>query len=176
MIGSTGDSAVGMPTEECKAQMEELFCHIIEADEDITRYRLRMVNVVSALLQHGISRGSRAYATKGQREIALEVEEIMIRDIHRQYTVNELSDQYDISPSALKKYFSLVFGKPISVYMREKRVEMAKKLLSESNISIGDIALKVGYAHQGKFGTVFKNATGSTPLDYRRQYRRVGTQ
>lgn len=47
-------------------------------------------------------------------------------------------------------------------------MQEAARLLAETNRSVADIALSVGYESQSKFGNVFKRKYGHTPLEYRR--------
>lgn len=93
---------------------------------------------------------------------------MITKDLNRHYTITDIAAMYGISPSALKKYFEVVYGIPISFYLKEKRILLAKKRLSEIKDSVGTIAAACGYANQGKFGSVFKECTGMTPLEYRR--------
>lgn len=112
-----------------------------------------------------------AYVTKGQRRIATEAVNRINHDLQADCTVERLAAQTGTSPSSLKKYFSLIYGCPISEYVRGRRMEQACLFLRETDLSVGDVAEKVGYANQGKFGSVFKKYTGHTPLEYRRRYR-----
>lgn len=111
------------------------------------------------------------YVTKGQRRIVTETENRINQNLQMDCTVEELAAQAKVSPSSLKKYFSLIYGCPISEYVRGKRIEQACVFLKETDMSVGEVAERVGYAHQGKFGAVFKKYTGHTPLEYRRRYR-----
>ena len=127
------------------------------------------------LLQHGkIQRLKEApYLTKGQKAIVTEVERILTQDLSRHITIDHLARQHGISPSSLKKYFTQIYGMPISKYLRAQRMELACRLLRETKQSISDIAAAAGYSNQGKFGSAFKAHTGKTPLEYRRlQYER----
>ncbi len=82
--------------------------------------------------------------------------------------------QHGISPSALKKYFEAVYGQPISFYLRGKRMDFARQRLAQTKDSVGSIAAGCGYASQGKFGAVFRECTGMSPLEYRRRsYRKT---
>ena len=83
----------------------------------------------------------------------------------------QLAELAGVSPASLKKYFSQVYGVPISVYLRTMRMARAKELLSSTALRISDIADAVGYENQGKFGAAFRRETGVTPLEYRRLYR-----
>lgn len=113
----------------------------------------------------------KAYVTSGQKRIADEAEKCICRDLKTFYTVEQLAARAGVSPSSLKKYFAMVYGCPISEYIRGKRMEYACSLLRDTDQSIADIAEQTGYAHQGKFGAVFKKYTGQAPLEYRRKNR-----
>ena len=60
---------------------------------------------------------------------------------------------------------------PIASYVKEYRMEQARKLLRETNDSMAVIAQKVGYETQGKFTKAFKEASQVLPTEYRKQYQ-----
>lgn len=110
---------------------------------------------------------------------AMSRQEELIRRIHGQltehldkrYTIEELSRQYLINTSSLKKIFREVYGMPVAAYMKEYRIRRAMELLSDTDESISSIASKVGYETQGKFTNAFKAQTRMTPSAYRRKSR-----
>ncbi|MNW22203.1 HTH-type transcriptional regulator YesS [compost metagenome] len=53
-------------------------------------------------------------------------------------------------------------------FLAELRVRKAKELLDNTQDSIQDIALQIGYANAITFGRVFKRVTGMTPGDHRK--------
>ena len=111
------------------------------------------------------------FLTRGQRAAALKASEAMSEDLRCQIGLPQLAELAGVSPASLKKYFSQVYGVPISVYLRTMRMARAKELLSSTALRISDIADAVGYENQGKFGAAFRRETGVTPLEYRRLYR-----
>ena len=137
--------------------------------EDYRFYSLELLYLLAAGHTRMIKQ---AYVTSGQRRVAGEAEKCICRDLKTVYTVEQLASKAGVSPSSLKKYFAMVYGCPISEYSRGKRMEYACTLLRDTDQSIADIAEQTGYAHQGKFGTVFKKHTGQTPLEYRRRNRK----
>lgn len=158
---------------ECERLMALLCSHLEAADWRISDYRLHLLLLLCALVNNGTAPvAEQFYVTKGQRHIADEVEQMITRDLRRHYTIADMAAIYGISPSALKKYFEAVYGLPISFYLREKRILLAKQRLSETKDSVGMIAAACGYANQGKFGSVFRECTGMSPLEYRRLYYR----
>lgn len=86
-------------------------------------------------------------------------------------TINDLAERYEMSPN----YFSSMFKKEVQQstvnYMTEIRMEEARKLLERSDLSVVDIARKVGYEDSQYFFRVFKKHVGMTPLSYREQNR-----
>lgn len=70
-------------------------------------------------------------------------------------------------------YFSSTFKKQMGTgflsYLNEHRIAQAKLLLKNSNMSIIDVAVAVGFENQSYFSKIFKSLTGMTPRQYRNQ-------
>ena len=68
-------------------------------------------------------------------------------------------------------YFSRLFKKEVGVnlsqYILHKRIETAKQMLAETERSIVDISVSVGFREHNYFGKIFKKFTGATPSEYR---------
>lgn len=108
------------------------------------------------------------YLTKGQRKIVSEVHDQLVSSPDTDVTVEALAKKYGISPISLNKYFSIMYGDTVHKYLQSYRMDYAAKLLADTDKSIADIALDVGYENQGKFATLFKRIYGMSPLEYRR--------
>lgn len=104
----------------------------------------------------------------GQYRIALDCERRITADLSRKLTITSMAADYKISPSSLKKFFTMVYGCGISEYLQTMRMKEAACLLAEENLSIMQVAAKVGYENQSKFSAVFKKHTGHAPLEYKR--------
>ncbi len=57
----------------------------------------------------------------------------------------------------------------------QKRIEAAKKLLSETEIPIAQIALEIGFQSQSRFTTLFRRLTGTTPRAFRGKHGFLGS-
>lgn len=68
-------------------------------------------------------------------------------------------------------YFSTLFKKEtgvnFSTYLLNLKIDNAKLLLKNSNLSLINIAIELGFDNQSYFSNVFKKATGMTPKQYR---------
>lgn len=109
--------------------------------------------------------------TTGQVEIAKQVMEILTKDLSQHTSVETLAGMFGISPSSIKNYFRGVYGKNISVYLRESRMSAAALVLRDGNQPVAEIASAVGYENASKFSAAFKSFFGESPLEYRRQSR-----
>lgn len=82
-------------------------------------------------------------------------------------TLKKLADYLHINESYLSKLFKKEMNTSYSDYLNSIRIKRSKELLKNSNMSIIDIALYVGYDNQSYFTKVFKKVTDSTPKKYR---------
>lgn len=67
--------------------------------------------------------------------------------------------------------FKKEIGMNISEYVLQERVNMAKEMLTKTDLTVGSIAASVGYNNFSHFSKMFKKATEINPKDYRRLYR-----
>lgn len=111
------------------------------------------------------------FYTSVQVEIAKKAELMLTADLKQHIPIKQVAKQFGISETSLKNYFRGVYGKNISDYLRDLRMSIAQKLLVETNMSISEIALQIGYTKQGRFAEIFRKNFQMTPLDYRRMER-----
>lgn len=68
----------------------------------------------------------------------------------------------------LGQLFKNETGVMFTVYLNDKRVEEAKRLLLATKMNVVDIGVKVGYSNNNHFFSVFKKLMGVSPTEYRR--------
>ncbi len=83
-------------------------------------------------------------------------------------TIDQLADRYYLSPYYFHRMFSVIVGKAIAEYIRDRRLEHACVLLSETDKPILDIGLDCGYDSAQSFSRAFKNCYGVPPVEYRK--------
>lgn len=66
------------------------------------------------------------------------------------------------------RYIKKVFGKGFSQLLAEERIRVARRLLTETELSVESIALETGYTNTSGFYKLFCNTYGMTPADFRR--------
>ncbi|MCY4044011.1 MAG: AraC family transcriptional regulator [Cellvibrionales bacterium] len=56
-------------------------------------------------------------------------------------------------------------------WLKKKRMHQAQRLLVTTELSVQEIAFRVGYLDANNFSTAFKQVIGSSPVQYKRQYQ-----
>ena len=95
-----------------------------------------------------------------------------IRTYIRENYMNEISmqdaaRQFNYSDAYFCKLFKQCFDQNFTSYLTNFRINEAKRLLKDKNISIKDAGMKVGYYDSNYFAKVFKRVTGMIPSEYR---------
>ncbi|MFL0377605.1 helix-turn-helix domain-containing protein [Paenibacillus amylolyticus] len=86
-------------------------------------------------------------------------------------SLKHLSDRFQITGKHASYLFKTEFNMKFVDFVTELRMKETEQLLLNTDYSLQDIALKVGYANGITLGRVFKRVTGITPGDYRRLKR-----
>ena len=105
-----------------------------------------------------------------QLETIRRVHDLLTENLGRRYTIDELSKQFLINPSSLKEMFKTVYGKSLAAHIKEHRMELASQLLRSTDMSVAEIAVRVGYENQSKFSAEFKKSTGKLPTEFRKDF------
>ncbi len=80
-------------------------------------------------------------------------------------TIEALAHLCATNESKLKKVFKKVYKSTIYTYIQQLRLEEANLLLREELMTIGEVAKRVGYKHQGHFSKLFFETYGVYPKD-----------
>lgn len=82
---------------------------------------------------------------------------------------SNLSDLFYLDPDYASKLFKKETGISFKNYIIMKRIEVAKNLLTTTDLPINTIADNVGYGNYSYFTRLFKKITGMTPVEYRKE-------
>lgn len=84
-------------------------------------------------------------------------------------SVTDVGRSVHLSGSYLSHIFSETFGRTLTEYLTDVRVEYAKKLLAKPELSISEVAYESGFEDVSYFSRVFKKAEGITPRDFKKK-------
>lgn len=85
--------------------------------------------------------------------------------------IDIIADYVNLNATYMCRIFKQETGKTVLEYITEKRMEEGKTLLINTDLTIGDIAGKLGYNNVHSFMRHFKSAEGITPGNYRKMAR-----
>lgn len=88
---------------------------------------------------------------------------------HTNLTVESIGGTLNRNPSYISSLFMQKTGKTFRETLNEIRITKAKKLLTETEMSVKEISSLCGFTHQQYFSRVFKQKTNLTPNEYRGQ-------
>ena len=91
------------------------------------------------------------------------IDENYARDI----SLDEVSQNVDISPYYFSKLFKEATGDTFIEYLTRLRLDKAKKLIQHSELSMKEICQQVGYSDPNYFSRIFKKNVGLSPTDYK---------
>jgi transcriptional regulator GlxA family with amidase domain len=83
------------------------------------------------------------------------------------WTVEELARAAAVSRSTLAQRFTTLIGEPPMQYLQGWRIQLAKHLLGQTNLSLMEIAQRTGYESQAAFSRAFKRSVGRPPAAWR---------
>ena len=85
-------------------------------------------------------------------------------------TLSSIAERFWVNPSYLSRYFKTYMGINIVQYIRSMRIFYAKSLLQSSDMSIAEVAEKVGVKSASHFSKIFENEVGESPSKFRKSY------
>lgn len=86
---------------------------------------------------------------------------------HTGTTLQEVAEHVHLHPAYFSTLFKQSTGSSFKEYMNMVRIEESKRLLANTDFSIIDVAIAVGFEDQSYFSRVFRKYTGMTPRQFR---------
>jgi DNA-binding response OmpR family regulator len=83
------------------------------------------------------------------------------------FTIEEICKELGISKGLLYKKVKALFNVNVNDYILNTKLQKAKYFLQNEELSIGEIAFKVGFSSPAYFSTVFKSKFGITPKAFK---------
>ncbi len=100
-----------------------------------------------------------------------EVFEFIELNYHQNIKLKEVAEAAGYSPAYLTDLVRRLTGKTVNKWIIERRILEASTLLLETNKSVNQIALEVGYQNINHFYRQFRNHHQTTPQSWREKHR-----
>jgi LacI family transcriptional regulator len=90
---------------------------------------------------------------------------------HEPIDVKDVAGKVAVSRRTLETKFRKLVGRTPALELRRVRLELAKRLLVETNDPVTSIVFASGFNSRQVFSSLFRRETGMTPSEYRRQFQ-----
>ena len=100
-------------------------------------------------------------------EVIVKAKEYIANNYNKRYFLDSVATYVDKSPYYFSKLFKDETGENFIDYLTNIRIEKAKEMLSNKELSIKEICINVGYSDPNYFSRTFKKCIGITPSEYR---------
>ena len=109
------------------------------------------------------------HTKKNEHENSLvqRAKEYINENYRKDLSLDELSRELDISPYYFSKLFKEETGSNFVEYLTGLRMDQAKVMLKDENLSMKEICAAIGYSDPNYFSRIFKKNVGLTPTEYR---------
>jgi two-component system response regulator YesN len=84
------------------------------------------------------------------------------------HTISDLALEFHLSPSYLQRLFKHQTGASMGEWLNEQRLQRAAHLLTNSYMSVKEIAHVIGYQHASSFIRAFERRFAQAPARYRK--------
>lgn len=91
------------------------------------------------------------------------------KNLDKEITRENLAELVYLTPDYISKLFRRKTGMSFGEYIQRRKIQEAQNLLENTDMSIGDVALCVGFSSFSYFSKTFKKITGMTPGDFRKK-------
>ncbi|WP_435924680.1 helix-turn-helix transcriptional regulator [Paenibacillus sp. DYY-L-2] len=110
-------------------------------------------------------------ALKDKSEITLRTKQFIDKNYTRNISLKEIAGALYVSQHYLSHLFKKDLGDSPVNYLINRRIEEAKRLLSETGAPVHEVAARVGYGNDKYFSMLFKKMTGTSPSAFREMER-----
>ncbi len=94
--------------------------------------------------------------------------EVLLNNMENPPSLKGLAQCCNLNSYKLKVGFKQIFHNTVYGYLREARMHRGKGLLVQTELTVGEIASRVGYDNPSQFSKAFREHFGVTPLQYRK--------
>lgn len=128
----------------------------------------RTADILESYIQHLLDR----YGETTQKAFDVLVQNVknyIDENLLHDFSMSDLATVFNYNEKYLGRLFKQRTGVSIKEYCNLAKIDKAKHMLTNTPISIANIATQVGYNNVTYFNRMFKKITGQSPLEYRNE-------
>ena len=166
---TAGPVVMHAPSPTVRTQIEEMVS--VFASNGIFRTQ-HLTHLLNCVLISVLEQGSPASdAARDISPIVRESISYMLTDPARPITLETLAARAGVTKTYFSRLFHADTGVGFKSYLTSLRIEYAKRLLEEKELSVLDISYECGFNTPSQFVRAFRQYTGRSPSQYRQSTR-----
>jgi AraC-like DNA-binding protein len=130
--------------------------------EDCTEELIAILNRMMYKMHHHVK------GSDGRSGAAADMKDFLNTRITSRFKIEELCKHISKSESQTIRIFKNAYGVTPYTYILDKKISLAKKLLSDTNLTVKQISDKLCFADEYYFSNLFKKKVGVTPSAFRK--------
>lgn len=107
---------------------------------------------------------------RSQKQMYHDIIDYVKLNIHQNLKVSDVAAHFGYNEKYLSHLFSNIAGLPLKQFILNVKMDTANFMLTDSNASIGEIALSLGFSDSHNFAKAYKKIAGLTPTEYRNAF------
>ncbi|QUL57167.1 helix-turn-helix domain-containing protein [Paenibacillus tritici] len=102
-----------------------------------------------------------------RKEVA-EAKRYVMNHTHEKVSMDEMARRLGLNPTHFSRLFRIETGLTFIEYVTKMKMERARDLLNQTNLTVVEIAEQLGYDNVSYFIKLFRNFSGMTPAEFRK--------
>lgn len=152
-----------------RSEIESLILSMLtEYEQKLPSWETVVGNSLSTLLIKMLRRSAPRMAGVETQRLWRELSDYIDRNLGTPLSLSELAERSFYNPSYFSRIFKEKFGVGFIEYVTKRRLEAAVRRLTESELSIDEIASEVGFSDRTSLHHAFVRHLGQTPADFRK--------
>ncbi|MFJ9782706.1 GlxA family transcriptional regulator [Amycolatopsis sp. NPDC101161] len=103
-------------------------------------------------------------------DVIARAQQWMLVSLEQNLSVKDVATRFAMSERTFHRHFREKIGSPPLTWLRDQRIARAKELLENSELSVEDIARRVGFGTATNLRVQFRRATSVSPREHRKAF------
>lgn len=125
-----------------------------------------LANTIEEILIRGVVNQRSSESTEDGERVDV-AKDYINRSLFERFTIYDVAEQVGLSKTRLSSVFKRVTGYSVFQWRDERRIAKASRLLLETDLSIGEIAERLGYSDPLYFSRSFRKVAACSPSQFR---------
>lgn len=170
------ESRILLPVQAKVPRMDRLVVLLKQLQDCNQKYRNRNLNnysltaILCELYSQLYLSGGKVAMRDGQVQLYSDILDYITWRLRENIKVSEIAEYFGYNPKYITTFFKKASGISLKQYILNRKIELAKALLTDTNQPVAQIGYEIGFSDNHNFSNTFKRLTGQTPSEYRNSY------